>query len=206
MEIVLLERVEKLGQMGDVVTVKTGYARNFLLPQGKALRANKGNMALFESRRAELEARNLVRKQEAEAVASKMEGTTIVLVRQAGETGQLYGSVNARDVMQGLEENGYKVERRQVVLDRPIKTLGIHELRVLLHPEVALMVSVNVARSEAEAEMQARGEIIGLDDDYDHDEDGFVIEREPVSERDDEPEDSDAAEMAPVDEAADETR
>lgn len=170
MDIVLLERVEKLGQMGDIVSVKNGYARNFLLPQGKALRATDNNMKLFEERRAELEARNLERRQEAQSVAEKMEGTTIVLVRQAGETGQLYGSVNARDVMQGLDEAGYKIERRQVALDRPIKTLGIHEIRVMLHPEVGIMVSVNVARSEAEAELQARGEPIGVEDFFENDE------------------------------------
>ena len=156
--------------MGDIVSVKNGYARNFLLPQGKALRATDNNMKLFEERRAELEARNLERRQEAQSVAEKMEGTTIVLVRQAGETGQLYGSVNARDVMQGLDEAGYKIERRQVALDRPIKTLGIHEIRVMLHPEVGIMVSVNVARSEAEAELQARGEPIGVEDFFENDE------------------------------------
>lgn len=170
MDIVLLERVEKLGQMGDVVTVKNGYARNFLLPQGKALRATKSNLELFESRRAELEARNLERRKEAEGVAGKMDGASIVLVRQAGETGQLYGSVNARDVVQGLQDAGYKVERRQVVLDRPIKTLGIHELKISLHPEVSITVSVNVARSEAEAELQARGEPVGVEDFFENEE------------------------------------
>ena len=170
MQVILLERVAKLGQMGEVVEVKPGFARNYLLPQGKALRATDNNMKLFEERRAELEARNLERRQEAQSVAEKMEGTTIVLVRQAGETGQLYGSVNARDVMQGLDEAGYKIERRQVALDRPIKTLGIHEIRVMLHPEVGIMVSVNVARSEAEAELQARGEPIGVEDFFENDE------------------------------------
>ena len=200
MDIVLLERVEKLGQMGDIVTVKNGYARNFLLPQGKALRATKANMELFESRRAELEARNLERRQEAQSVAEKMEGTAIVLVRQAGETGQLYGSVNARDVVSGLDEAGYKVERRQVVLDRPIKTLGIHELRVSLHPEVSIMVSVNVARSEAEAELQARGEPIGVEDFLDEEE----FASDEMDDRDDEPAVSDepAAEAQGDDETA----
>lgn len=155
MEIVLLERIEKLGQMGDVVNVKNGFARNFLLPQGKALRATEDNLKRFEDQRADLEARNLERRSEAEAVAGKMSGASIVLVRQAGETGQLYGSVSARDVAEGMDEEGYKLERRQIVLDRPIKELGIHTVRISLHPEVSLDVSVNVARSEAEAEQQA---------------------------------------------------
>lgn len=161
MQIVLLERIEKLGQMGDVVSVKDGYARNYLLPQGRALRATEGNMKRFESQRAELEARNLARRGEAESVAERMEGASFVLLRQAGESGQLYGSVSARDVAQGLDGIGYKVERQQVVLDRPIKELGIHAVRVNLHPEVQVSVAVNVARSEAEAEQQAAGETPG---------------------------------------------
>jgi large subunit ribosomal protein L9 len=155
MEIVLLERIEKLGQMGDVVNVKNGYARNFLLPQGKAMRATGENLKKFEDQRAELEARNLERRNEAEAVANKMEGTSIVLVKQAGETGQLYGSVSARDIVEGLDAEGFKLERRQVVLDRPIKDLGIHTVSISLHPEVSVDISANVARSEAEAERQA---------------------------------------------------
>jgi len=155
MEVVLLERIERLGQMGDVVRVKPGFARNFLLPQKKALRATKDNLARFERQRGDLEARNLERKKEAEQVAGKMEGATVILVRQAGDTGQLYGSVSARDIMDGLAGNGMKVERQQVVLDRPIKTLGIHKVRIALHPEVSVNVDVNVARSEAEAEAQA---------------------------------------------------
>lgn len=158
MEVILLERIEKLGQMGDVVRVKPGYARNYLLPQKKALRATKDNMARFEHQRAELEARNLERRKEAEQVAAKMEGAAIVLVRQAGDTGQLYGSVTARDIVEGLAANDMKVERRQVVLDRPIKTLGIHKVRIALHPEVSVTIDVNVARSEAEAEAQANPE------------------------------------------------
>lgn len=155
MEIVLLERIERLGQMGDVVNVKNGFARNFLLPQGKALRATEQNLKRFETQRADLEARNLERRTEAEAVAGKMSGAGVVLVRQAGETGQLYGSVSARDIAEGLDAEGYKLERRQIVLDRPIKELGIHTVRISLHPEVSLDVSVNVARSEAEAQQQA---------------------------------------------------
>jgi large subunit ribosomal protein L9 len=158
MEVILLERIEKLGQMGDTVRVKPGFARNYLLPQKKALRATKDNMARFEHQRADLEARNLERRKEAEQVAGKMEGVSIVLVRQAGDTGQLYGSVSARDVMEGLEAAGTHIERRQVVLDRPIKTLGIHKVRIALHPEVSVSVDVNVARSEAEAEAQANPE------------------------------------------------
>ena len=158
MEVILLERVEKLGQMGDTVRVKPGFARNYLLPQKKALRATKDNMARFEHQRADLEARNLERRKEAEQVAAKMEGVSIVLVRQAGDTGQLYGSVSARDVTEGLEAAGTHIERRQVVLDRPIKTLGIHKVRIALHPEVSVSIDVNVARSEAEAEAQANPE------------------------------------------------
>lgn len=158
MEIILLERVENLGQMGDVVKVKNGFARNFLLPQKKALRATKSNIGHFESQRKEIEARNLEKRKEAETVATRMEGASCKLIRQAGDSGQLYGSVSARDVMAALQEAGYSVERGQVRLDRPIKTLGIHEVRVALHPEVYIAVSVNVARSDAEAELQASGE------------------------------------------------
>jgi large subunit ribosomal protein L9 len=158
MEIILLERVENLGQMGDVVKVKNGFARNFLLPQKKALRATKGNLEHFETQRKEIEARNLEKRKEAEAVAGKMDGAACTLIRQAGDSGQLYGSVSARDVMAALQEAGYSVERGQVRLDRPIKTLGIHDVRVALHPEVYITVSVNVARSDAEAERQASGE------------------------------------------------
>lgn len=157
MQVVLLERIEKLGQMGDVVRVKNGYARNFLLPQAKALRATTENMKRFERQRAELEARNLERRAEAEDVAGRMSDVSCVLVRSASDMGQLYGSVNARDVAESLTAGGYKVERRQVVLDRPIKTLGLHAVRVALHPEVAITVTVNVARSEQEAELQAKG-------------------------------------------------
>ena len=156
MQVILLERIEKLGQMGDVVNVKPGFARNFLLPKGKALRATESNIAQFETQKAQLEAQNLERKSEAEAVAQKMQDATVVLVRQAGEAGQLYGSVNARDVAQALDEAGYTVNRQQVRLDRPIKMLGLHTVAVSLHPEVALTVTANVARSEEEAETQAK--------------------------------------------------
>lgn len=156
-EIVLLERVERLGQMGDVVRVKPGFARNFLLPQGKALRATKENLEVFESRRAQLEAENLKRKEEAEAVAQKMEGLTVTLIRQAGGTNQLYGSVTGRDIAESIREAGYTLNARQVLLERAIKELGVHEVRVALHPEVAITVSANVARTPEEAEIQAAG-------------------------------------------------
>ena len=157
MQVVLLERVEKLGQMGDVVRVKNGYARNFLLPQAKALRATTENMKRFERQRAELEARNLERRDEAADVAGRMSDVSCVLVRSASDMGQLYGSVNARDVAESLTAGGYNVERRQIVLDRPIKTLGLHAVRVALHPEVTVTVTVNVARSQDEAALQAQG-------------------------------------------------
>jgi large subunit ribosomal protein L9 len=156
-EIVLLERVERLGQMGDVVRVKPGFARNFLLPQGKALRATKENLAVFESRRAQLEAENLRRKEEAEAVAEKMDGLVVTLIRQAGGTNQLYGSVTGRDIAEGVREAGFNIHARQVLLERAIKELGMHEVRVALHPEVTVNVMANVARTLEEAEIQATG-------------------------------------------------
>jgi large subunit ribosomal protein L9 len=154
MQVILLERVDQLGQMGDVVRVKQGYARNYLLPQRKALRATKENVGYFESRRAQLEADNLKRRSEAEAVSGKMDKARVSVVRQAGESGQLYGSVNARDVADGLTAAGYTVQKRQVVIDRPIKTIGIHTVRVILHPEVTIGVLVNVAQSDEEAKLQ----------------------------------------------------
>ena len=158
MQVILLERIGRLGQMGDVVNVKDGYARNFLLPQGKALRATKDNMTDFESRRVQLEANNLEQKKEAEAVAEKLNGKQFISIRQSGDTGQLYGSVSTRDIADAVSAGGFSVERRQVLLDKPIKALGLHEIRVALHPEVVVKVSVNVARSADEAERQARGE------------------------------------------------
>jgi len=163
MQIVLLERIAKLGQMGDIVNVKDGYARNFLLPQGKALRANKANLAQFENQRGQLEAQNLERKQEAESVKSKMDGTSVVVIRQSGDTGQLYGSVNTRDIAAALKENGFTVDRNQIILNAPIKSLGIYALSVVLHPEVASSISVNVARTADEAERQARGEDVNAE-------------------------------------------
>jgi large subunit ribosomal protein L9 len=156
-ELILLERVEKLGQMGQVVKVKPGFARNYLLPQKKALRATKENLAFFESQRAQLEANNLLRRAEATEVGGKLEGLTVVIVRQAGESGQLYGSVSARDIADAVTEAGFTIEKRQVVLDRPIKSLGLHPLKIVLHPEVSVTVTANVAQSAEEAQMQARG-------------------------------------------------
>lgn len=158
MEIILLERIAKLGQMGDTVRVRDGYARNYLLPQGKALRANKANLARFENERAQLEARNLERKTEAEAVASKLDGEALVMIRSAGETGQLYGSVSTRDIAEGLTEAGFTIGRSQVELRSPIKTIGLHSVLIQLHPEVEVSITVNVARSEDEAARQAAGE------------------------------------------------
>ena len=160
MEIVLLQRIEKLGQMGDVVSVKAGYARNFLLPQGKALRATKSNLVRFETERAQLEVRNLEQRGEAEAAAAKLNGQQFVIIRQASEAGSLYGSVTSRDVAEIATEGGFTIERGQVVLDRPVKELGLHPVRVVLHPEVAATISVNVARSKEEATLQATGKSI----------------------------------------------
>jgi large subunit ribosomal protein L9 len=158
MQVILLERIGRLGQMGDVVNVKNGYARNFLLPQKKALRATEDNIARFEKNRTQLEARDLELKKEAEAVATKLDGTPFVTIRQAGDTGQLYGSVTTRDIAEVITAGGFSIDRRQVVLDRPIKALGIHPIKIALHPEVVVQVSLNVARTDDEAARQARGE------------------------------------------------
>jgi len=156
-DLILLERVEKLGQIGQIVKVKPGYARNYLLPQKKAMRATKDNLAYFETQRAQLEANNLHKKSEAGEVSEKLEGLTVVLIRQAGESGQLFGSVAVRDIAEAVTAAGFTVDKRQIVLGRPIKTLGLHPVRVMLHPEVAATVTVNVARSEEDAQMQAAG-------------------------------------------------
>jgi large subunit ribosomal protein L9 len=155
MQVVLLERIEKLGQMGDVVAVKDGYARNYLVPQGKALRATKANLTQFERRRVQLEAVNLERKEEASRLARQIDGRSVVIVRQAGEAGQLYGSVNARDIAVAFTADGVTIERRQVQLPAALKELGIHQVRIRLHPEVDATVSVNIARTPEEAEIQA---------------------------------------------------
>jgi len=162
-DLILLQRVENLGQMGDRVKVKPGYARNFLLPQKKALRASKENLARFEEQRAQLEAQNLKRREEAERVAERVGGLSVVVIRQAGESGSLYGSVSARDISDAATEAGLTINRQQVVLGHPIKTLGLSQVRVMLHPEVTIPVTVNVARSPEEAERQARGERVGAD-------------------------------------------
>jgi large subunit ribosomal protein L9 len=158
MQVILLERIGRLGQMGDVVTVKDGFARNYLLPLGKALRATEANRKRFERERAQLEARDLELKSEAQAVSAKLDGHSFIIIRQAGEGGQLYGSVSTRDIAVAVTEGGFSVERRQVMLDRPIKSLGLHEIRVTLHPEVVPHIIANVARSADEATRQARGE------------------------------------------------
>ncbi|QUS35167.1 50S ribosomal protein L9 [Falsirhodobacter algicola] len=160
MQVILLERVAKLGQMGEVVSVKDGYARNYLLPQGKALRANDMNIKSFEARKAQLEAENLETRKEAEVVGEKLDGQQFVVIRSASDSGALYGSVTTRDVADAATANGFTVNRGQVVLDRPIKDLGLHPVTVVLHPEVAVKVSINVARSAEEAELQASGKSI----------------------------------------------
>jgi large subunit ribosomal protein L9 len=160
-EIILLQRVEKLGQMGDVVKVKPGFARNFLLPQKKAIRANKDSLARFETQRAQLEAQNIKRREEAERIAERIGALTVVIIRQAGESGSLYGSVSTRDIAQVATEAGLSISRDQVILNHPIKMLGLTKTRVVLHPEVSITITVNVARSVEEAEKQARGEAVG---------------------------------------------
>lgn len=158
MKVILLERVDNLGHIGDEVVVRPGFARNFLLPQHKALRATESNRQVFATQKAQIEARNAAARAQAAQVGSEVDGKIFVLIRQAGDSGQLYGSVSARDVSEAAEKDGYVVARNQVVLDKPIKTIGLHKIRVRLHPEVSVGVSVNVARSMDEAERQARGE------------------------------------------------
>jgi large subunit ribosomal protein L9 len=157
MEVILLERVEKLGAIGDVVTVKNGFARNFLLPNKKALRANEANRKLFEVNRSKIEADNADRRGEAEKASKGVEGKTVQLIRQASNVGHLYGSVSARDIVEALETEGAKVTKSQIVLDKPIKSIGMHDVKIALHPEVAVTVRVNVARSPEEADLQAQG-------------------------------------------------
>lgn len=160
MEVVLLERVAKLGQMGDVVSVKNGFARNYLMPQGKALRATKANLAQFETQRAQLEAANLETKAEAEALAGKLNGQQFVVIRSASDAGSLYGSVTNRDAADVATAGGFTVDKRQVVLSEPVKELGLHDMTVVLHPEVQCTIIINVARSEEEAELQSSGKSI----------------------------------------------
>ncbi len=160
MQVILMERVAKLGQMGEVVNVRDGYARNFLLPQGKALRANDANIARFEAQKAQLEARNLETKREAETLAEQVDGTSHVVIRSASDRGALYGSVTPRDIADAATANGVSIDRKQIVLEMPIKMLGLHAVTVSLHPEVSVGITVNVARSTEEAELQASGKTI----------------------------------------------
>jgi large subunit ribosomal protein L9 len=175
MEVILLERVAKLGQMGETVKVRDGYARNFLLARGKALRATEGNKKHFETQRAQIEARNLEAKKEAEAVAEKLDGQTFVIIRQAGESGHLYGSVAPRDIAEAATAGGFSLGRNQVVLTQPIKALGLHQVPVHLHPEVDIKIVVNVARSAEEAERQARGESVTTREDTSIDDLGLEV-------------------------------
>ena len=181
MDVILLERVEKLGAIGDVVTVKNGFARNYLLPNKKALRANESNRKLFEAKRAEIETDNANKRTEAEAASKGIEGKTVKLIRQASNTGQLYGSVSARDIVDALDADGTKVTKSQVVLDRPIKAIGLHEVRIALHPEVSVAIKVNVARSPEEAELQAQGVDI-MASMFERDNAGFTEEFDPNAE------------------------
>jgi large subunit ribosomal protein L9 len=174
MQVILLERIAKLGTIGDEVTVKPGFARNFLLPQGKALRANAANRARFEAERSQIEARNEERKSEAQTIADRLDGKTFIAVRSAGETGQLYGSVTTRDISELLDEEGFKAGRNQVDLKDPIKAIGLHDVEIALHPEVIVTITINVARSQDEAERQAAGEdLTTAEAIYGEDEDRF---------------------------------
>ncbi|MCP9318584.1 50S ribosomal protein L9 [Acetobacter persici] len=181
-EVILLQRVEHLGQMGDVVKVRPGYARNFLLPQGKAIRANEANRSRFDRERAQLEAQNIKRREEAERLSERMDGLAVVLIRQAGDSGSLYGSVSTRDIAQIVTEAGFTISRQQVFLSHPIKSLGLYEVKVALHPEVVVPVIVNVARSAEEAERQARGEALSVEEEAEIAGDDAVIEGEIVAE------------------------
>jgi large subunit ribosomal protein L9 len=197
MEVILLERVEKLGQIGDVVTVKNGFARNYLLPNKKALRANEANKKVFDANRAKIEADNASRKSEAEKASTGVEGKTVQLIRQASNTGQLYGSVSARDIVEALEAEGAKVSKSQIVLKAPIKAIGMHEVKVALHPEVSVSVKVNVARSPEEAELQAQG-IDVMASMFERDEAGFTEEFDPNAEPGVVPEEAAAEAEAPA--------
>ncbi|HEX8256338.1 MAG TPA: 50S ribosomal protein L9 [Allosphingosinicella sp.] len=181
MDVILLERVEKLGAIGDVVKVKNGYARNFLLPNGKALRANEANRKVFEANREKIEATNAERRSAAEKDSKTIDGAKVQLIRQASNTGQLYGSVSARDIVDALEAAGHKVGKNQVVLDRPIKAIGVQDVRIALHPEVSVTISVNVARSPEEAELQAQGVDV-MADMFERDEAGFTEDYDPNAE------------------------
>ena len=181
MEVILLERIEKLGHIGDVVNVKNGFARNYLLPNKKALRANEANKKVFEANRARIEAENANRRAEAEVESKTFDNTTVTLIRQASNVGQLYGSVAVRDLVEALVADGHKVNKSQIVLDRPIKAIGLYDVRVALHPEVAVTVKVNVARSPEEAEMQAQGVDV-MASMFERDEAGFTEDYDPNAE------------------------
>src|SRR4051794_24181446 len=181
MEVILLERIEKLGAIGDVVKVKNGYARNFLLPNGKALRANDSNRKVFDANRARIESQNAERRSVAETESKDIDGVTIQLIRQASNTGQLYGSVSARDLAEALEAQGHKIAKNQIVLDRPIKAIGMQDVKIALHPEVSVTIHVNVARSPEEAEMQAQGVDV-MAQMFEKDVAGFTEDRDPNAE------------------------
>jgi large subunit ribosomal protein L9 len=181
MDVILLERVEKLGQIGDVVTVKNGYARNFLLPRKKALRANAANKKVFEANRAQIEADNAKRRETAVTDSQGIDGKSITLIRQASNVGALYGSVSARDLTEALEADGIKVAKNQVVLDRPIKNIGLHQVKIALHPEVSVTIKVNVARSPEEADLQAQGVDV-MSSMFERDEAGFTEDYDPNAE------------------------
>jgi len=181
MEVILLERIEKLGTIGDVVKVKNGYARNFLLPRGKALRANESNRKVFEANREKIEATNAERRSGAEADAKQIDGAKVQLIRQASNTGQLYGSVSARDLAEALEAAGHKVAKNQIVLDKPIKAIGVQVVKIALHPEVSVTITVNVARSPEEAELQAQGKDV-MAEMFEKDVAGFTEEFDPNAE------------------------
>jgi len=175
MEVILLERIAKLGQMGETVRVRDGYARNFLLARGKALRATKANKERFETQRAQLETRNLELRREAEAVGEKLNGQSFTIIRQSGDTGVLYGSVSPRDLAETMTKGGFSVSREQIVLNSPIKTIGLHQVPVSLHPEVEVKVTINVARSPEEAERQARGEEVTAREEFNLDDLGLEV-------------------------------
>jgi large subunit ribosomal protein L9 len=181
MEVILLERIEKLGAIGDVVSVKPGFARNFLLPNGKALRANEANRKVFEANREKIEATNAERRSAAEKDSKGLEGASVQLIRQASNTGQLYGSVSARDLAEALEAQGHKVAKNQIVLDKPIKAIGVQDVKVALHPEVSVTIRINVARSPEEAELQAQGVDV-MADMFEKDSAGFTEDYDPNAE------------------------
>ena len=197
MEVILLERVAKLGQMGEVVRVKDGFARNFLLPQGKALRATKDNRAKFETMKGQLEARNLERKGDAEKVGTKLDGQSFIVIRQASETGQLYGSVSPRDIVAILTAGGFTVSRSQIALHTPIKTIGLHRVPVALHPEIEVSITINVARSADEAERIARGEDVISRRDEERAEEAAAVEAEAFFETPEAAKDEAAEQPAP---------